>query len=160
MLLFTIIVQSVLVLVVRCDSSSSSSMAATVSTHHYEGLYRLTHIVDTTVGEVPIPSDGTYTIQMRPSTTGLNQYDIGIKIGNSMGGSATITPSTTTNQDMEDAITIGGLRSTMMMPPPELYRIEVALSDLLPSATSIQIENDIVLTIKGSKGSVQATRQV
>ena len=127
----------------------------------YIGLYRFTKIVDTTEGEVPIPNDDgstTCTLQISTGNNNLNQYDIGIKIGNSMGGSATITP--TTNQGIiDDVITIGGLRSTMMMPPPELYRIEVALSKLLPSATNIQIE-DFVLTIVGSKGSVQAIRQV
>lgn len=137
--------------------------------NNYDGLFRFTKIVDATMGDVPIPNDdtaGTHqcTMQIRPSTASSsstsimkNDYDIGIKIGNSMGASATIIPATT--QVTDDAITIGGLRSTMMMPPPELYRIEMALSDILPSATNIRIEND-VLTIKGSKGSVQATRQV
>jgi heat shock protein HslJ len=86
-------------------------------------------------------------------------YDMGIKVGNSMGGSATVTPST--NQSEDDKIAIGRLRSTMMMPPPELYRVEVTLSDLLPSATNIQIQEDNgLLTIKGPEGMVQATRQV
>ena len=126
------------------------------STQLYGGTYRFTKIYDSTVGEVPIPSDGVYTIQIRPSSSIVNQYDIGIKVGNSMGGSATITPSG--NHGIEDQISIGGLRSTMMMPPPELYRIEVALSNLLPSSTTIQIDDD-VLTINGTKGSVQAARQ-
>lgn len=151
-LLFTIIVSTASLM--HCSSSMQAASAQS-----YDGLYRLTKIVDTTIGEVPIPNDGIYTIQMRPATSSdiFNQYNIGIKVGNSMGGSATITP--TSNYDNKDEVSIGGLRSTMMMPPPELYRIEVALSDLLPSATTIKLEDD-VLTIKGSKGSVQAIRQV
>lgn len=154
-LLFTIVVSTASLM--HCSTGSMQAASA----QSYDGLYRLTKIVDTTIGEVPIPNDGIYTIQMRPSTTGssdiANQYNIGIKVGNSMGGSATITP--TAKNCGEDEVSIGGIRSTMMMPPPELYRIEVALSDLLPSATTIKMEDD-VLTIKGTKGSVQATRQV
>ncbi|NJK53461.1 MAG: hypothetical protein HC936_12805 [Leptolyngbyaceae cyanobacterium SU_3_3] len=41
----------------------------------------------------------------------MNQYDIGIKIGNSMGDRATITP--TADHGNEDEVTIGGLRSTI-----------------------------------------------
>ena len=150
-LLFTTFANPVLFV---CCSSSGTMVVA--STQLYGGTYRFTKIYDNTVGEVPIPNDGIYTIQMRPSSSIVNQYDIGIKVGNSMGGSATITPSG--NHGIEDQISIGGLRSTMMMPPPDLYRIEVALSDLLPSSTTIQIDDD-VLTINGTKGSVQAARQ-
>lgn len=151
-LLFTTLANPLLF--VRCSSRGTMGAA---STQLYGGTYRFTKIYDTTVGEVPIPNDGIYTIQMSPSSTIVNQYDIGIKVGNSMGGSATITPSA--NHGVEDQISIGGLRSTMMMPPPELYRIEVALSDLLPSSTTIQMEDD-VLTINGTKGCVQATCQI
>jgi META domain len=127
----------------------------------YDGLYILTSIVDLEIGsEIPIPNDSECTIRMQHSTTGdVNQYDIGVKVGNSMGGSATVTPSLESDTNNKAGISISGLRSTMMMPPPELYRIEVALSYLLPNAETIEIKENI-LTIKGSRGSVQASRKV
>ena len=172
LLLFTIIVHHQRsISTILCNSIMTVAAAAVpVSTHHnYDGLYRFTKIVveKTAVGgDIPIPNDDICTIQIRRSssdtdTTSINHpkyYDIGIKIGNSMGGSATITPSTCDNPEY-DEITMSGLRSTMMMPPPELYRIEMALSDLLPSVTNIQIKDDSVLTIQGPKGRIEATRQ-
>jgi META domain len=132
-------------------------LAQTMAAQNYEGSYRLTKVIDENMGEIPIPT-GDFIFRMNPSNADANQYNLGIKLGNSMGASATVSDLDNENSS-EDTISIRGVRSTMMMPPPEIFRIETAMSDLLPSVTTINLEND-VLTLKGSKGIIEATRKV
>ena len=126
-----------------------------MAVRNYEGLYRLTEVISNNMGEIPLPS-GDFILRMDPSKTEVNQYNLGIKLGNRMGSLATV--SELDNDSIEDAISISGVRSTMMMPPPEIFRVETAMSDLLPAVTTVLLENDI-LTLKGSKGVIQATRK-
>lgn len=128
-----------------------------MAVQNYEGLYFLTKVFDEKLGEIPIPA-GDFILRMDPSKTDVNQYNLGIKLGNSMGASAKVS-ELDDESSSEDAITIGGVRSTMMMPPPEIFRVETAMSDLLPAATTIALESD-VLTLKSSKGIIQATRKI
>jgi META domain len=134
----------------------ASLLAKSMALRNYEGLYQLTKVIDDIVGEIPLP-DGEYTIRIVPAKGVVNQYDISIKLGNSMGASAVVSDSD--NGSLEDAVSISGVRSTMMMPPPELFKVEVAISDVLPAATSIDLEGNLLL-IKGSKGSLQASRKI
>ena len=45
----------------------------------------------------------------------------------------------------------------MMMPPPEVFRVENALSDILPHATTISL-SDNKLTLEGSGGKIVAQK--
>jgi META domain len=132
-------------------------LARAMAVQNYEGMYRLTKVFDEKMGEIPIP-EGDFVLRMDPSKPDVNQYNLGIKLGNSMGTSA-IVSELDNESSSEDAISISGVRSTMMMPPPEIFKVETAMSDLLPAVTTIALVDD-VLTLKGSKGIIQATRKV
>jgi hypothetical protein len=134
----------------------ASLLAKSIALRKYEGFYQLTKVIDHIVGEIPLP-DGEYTVRIEPAKGVVNQYDISIKLGNNMGASAVVFDLD--NGSLEDAVSISGVRSTMMMPPHELFKVEVAISDVLPAATSIDLEGNLLL-IKGSKGSLQASRKI
>lgn len=130
-------------------------LTSTMAVSNYEGVYRLTKVLDVDMIEIPIP-EGDFTIRMKPGNVA-NQYDLGIKLGNSMGTVVTVSDS---DDGEKDAVAIGGVRSTMMMPPEKVFKLEVALSDMLPAATLIHLEDDNLLVIEGPKGTVQGTRYV
>jgi hypothetical protein len=131
-----------------------SLLTSTMAVSNYEGVYSLTKVLDANMGEIPIPS-GDFKVRMQAGKVA-NQYDMGVKLGNMMGSSVTVTDSDVSNKD---AVTISGMRSTMMMPPENIFKVEVALSDILPAANLIHLEdNDNLLVIEGPKGTVQCTR--
>jgi META domain len=118
----------------------------------FEGIYHLSKLLDADKGEIPVPRSD-FKIQMQPGKES-NQFMFRIKIGNSMGASVTVSDS---NDGNTRAVSITALRSTRMMPPKELFRVECALSDILPAANLIHLE-DNVLIIEGPKGEMQCTR--
>jgi hypothetical protein len=136
-------------------------IAIAVPNSNYEGVYRLTKVLDANMEEVPVPN-GDFTVRMQPGAQA-NQYNVNIKLGNLMGASATVSDLTTSDGTVDnvqkDAIAISGVRSTMMMPFKELYKVEMALSTILPAAKLIHLETeDTLLVIEGPKGTIQCTR--
>lgn len=128
----------------------------TMAVHNYEGVFHLTKVLNAKNEEVLVP-EGDFKVRMQPGQQA-NQYDMNIKVGNSMGASATVSGS---DDDVKDAVAIGGVRSTMMMPPKEIFEVEMALSDILPSARLIYLaENNSLLVIEGSKGTIKCTRSL
>lgn len=132
-----------------------SLLVSAMAVSNYEGEYRLIKVIDTEMGDIPVPK-GEFKIQMQPGKIA-NQYDMSIKLGNSLGTSVTV--SDYADDAKKDAVTIGGVRSTMMMPPENIFRVEVALTNMLPAATLIFLENDL-LAIEGPKGTIMCTRFV
>jgi hypothetical protein len=132
-------------------------MGRSMAVNNYEGLYRLSQLFDDEMGEIPLP-DKEFKVKMEPDAkAGVpNSYNMGLLLGNSMGGSVIVSES---DVDGKDAVKIGSLRSTMMMPPEDVFTIEMALRDTLPASTLIHLErNDELLVIEGPKGKMICTR--
>lgn len=63
------------------------------------------------------------------------------KIGNSMGGVLSLVDDSA-NLEKEQTIKVGPLRSTMMMPPPELFAVEQYLSKYLGAMKTLKLSDD------------------
>jgi len=128
-----------------------------MAVNNYEGLYRLSQLFDDQMGEMSLP-DKEFKVKMDLDAKAAvpNIYNMGLILGNSMGALVTVSDS---NEDDKDAVKIGPLRSTMMMPPEDVFKIEMALRDILPASTFIHLEqNDDMLVIEGPKGKMHCTR--
>jgi len=120
---------------------------------NYEGSYKLTQLYDSETGEVPIPKE--FVVRFRPGPAA-NRYQVGFKIGNSMGGTVIVSES---SEDSRDAVKVGPVRSTMMMPAADVYEVEKALTKMLPDMEFIRLENsDDLLVMEGPKGSMRCAR--
>ena len=108
-----------------------SAMAA--SCVNYAGTYKLSSAFENG-SPVHIPP-GNFLLQVREADTP-NVYPFGIKIGNSLGSTFSVSG------DDDRTVAVGLMRSTMMMPPPDMFELEKALSRIMPTLTSIQLEED------------------
>jgi hypothetical protein len=88
----------------------------------YQGQWNLSKaFYGPELGKFPLP-DNHIIIASFEKQDASSSYQFGIKVGNSMG-----TKITLTGKKFEggfDEVTIGPIRSTMMMPPPELQFVE------------------------------------
>ena len=122
----------------------------------YEGDYLLTELYNENHVAVAIPSDQDFRLSLVSDDVTNQQgsmsssYSFRIKIGNSMGASMTVTDESNTS------VKFGPVVATRMMPPPELFKVENGLFQVLPEASSIKL-NDGVLTLEGAKGGVVFT---
>jgi hypothetical protein len=134
-------------------------MRAQHSNSGYEGTYRLYKVIDTAAenGECTLPL-GDFRVQIKRNE---NDYDLHIKIGNSLNGQMTIVPRTSSSgphSGAHDAVSIRRISSTRMMPPEPLYRLERALLDILPEVEDIYWNDVGQLVWEGPRGSVLCTR--
>ena len=122
---------------------------------NYEGLYKLTSLYDSETGEVALP-EKEITVRFQPGND--HQYALGIKVGNSMGSTVTVSDS---SEPDRDAVSVGPVRSTMMMPPQEQFAVEKVLSRILPAMEFLHLENgNDLLVMDGSKGSMRCSRSL
>jgi hypothetical protein len=141
----------------------------------YEGSYLLSKIVDVAKGEEIFPPDGDLSIEIKAVDETINTYDWSIKIGNRLSirmvvasspplaSSEVVSSSNNDSNSDKDAVSFAtGMISTRMMPPKELYRLEVALSGILPATQfmyfDLNDESQQAITMEGPKGSVHFTR--
>lgn len=123
----------------------------------YVGKYRLTAVYDAKQESIFLPSpEYTFEITNDETTKSANDYSFGITLGNSMGGSFAVTPAE--ESDQSDAVKFSPLFSTAMMPPDDVFAVEMALSAALTDATSIELSDKNVITIGGEKGKIQGTK--
>jgi hypothetical protein len=110
----------------------------------YTGSYRLTGVYESG-NKINIP-DGDFLFKME-ETEDPNTFSFGIKIGNSLGSSFTVVPGT-------HKISVGMVRSTMMMPPPEIFALEQTLSKILPVVDTISL-CDESLILEGDEAKLE-----
>jgi hypothetical protein len=122
---------------------------------NYSGTYKITQLMDATSGEVPLKRE-RFKVTLQPSDLEENSYSLSMVIGNSMGGYLTVVSGAGDNQD---SVSIGPIRSTRMMPSEDVYRVEVALQNIVPAANSIALSSDGLLVLDGPKGSLTCTRE-
>merc|ERR1711862_200586 len=71
---------------------------------------------------------------------GKASYNLGIKIGNNLRTRLMITSSG--NESQEKTVEVGPVMSTMMMPPRELFDLEMFLSDAFPKTNRLELKEE------------------
>jgi META domain len=117
------------------------------------GKYSLSEVFDAKEEPVQLPV-GRFDLQVAPvesdgaeTESETIRYRYNLKIGNMLGGSFEMTRTTNVLTKM------GPMRSTMMMPPQELYALENKLNKMFPAVTVLDLEEG-KLVFKGSEGSI------
>jgi len=117
----------------------------------YAGTYTITQLYDSELGQVALPKE--FKLRMQPAEN--NHYNLSMKLGNSMGGTVVVSESTEVGRD---AVSAGPMRSTMMMPPPDIYNVEKAVNKIIPAVEFIYIDGNVVV-FEGPKGSMRCTKE-
>jgi len=132
----------------------SATMALSTN---YEGTYRLTKLYDSEAGEITLPRPN-FQVRFVPAA-GDNQYQLNIKLGNSLGGTATVSESSEAGRD---AFSVGPMRSTRMMAPPEINAVERAVLKIVPGMETIYFDASAgdVLVLEGPTGSMQCQKSL
>jgi heat shock protein HslJ len=117
------------------------------------GKYSLSEVYDAKEEPVQLPV-GRFDLQVAPvendgeeTESDTIRYRYNLKIGNMLGGSFEMTRTT------NELTKMGPMRSTMMMPPQELYALENKLNKMFPAVTLLDLEEG-KLAFKGSEGSI------
>ena len=136
------------------------SHAAAVSP--FAGTWLIQEIYDESMEQKSLP-DGQYTFAISQAEDE-EHLRLGIRVGNSMSSHITLleeaeeessSPST-----IKQSVQVGGMMSTMMMPPDELFKLEVLLSDIVPQTKTMVLENENhTLTFLGEAGKIVCTSQ-
>lgn len=101
----------------------------------FVGKWKLIEAYDEEFQLVTLP-EGDYVFDLKDEDSQSDNLVAYIKIGNNMRSTITFLDEA----DQGDNITVGGLRSTMMMPPEPLFRLESFLSNSLPKMNLVQKE--------------------
>jgi hypothetical protein len=128
-----------------------------------EGTYDLVRVTDSDDHEVTWPrEDQTFTLRLTPVPDDPDTYRLHVKIGNNMGCGVHVHTATTDDPRSGQAtVTLEPVHSTMMMPPEELFKLEMVLSRVLPQITSIELDAaQQRLTLRGAQGTLVARTNV
>jgi hypothetical protein len=128
----------------------------------FAGSWKLTSVFDDEMAPIIVP-EGDFRLTLEPSKDfwRSGNYDMGLKIGNRLGGrmTALVRKETDGLGGEKRNIRIGPVRSTMMMPEASVFRLEVALTDILPAAATAELviqeaEGTTLLVLEGPKGKL------
>jgi hypothetical protein len=108
----------------------------------FVGSWNLVEIYSESMTPETLPA-GSYHFKIQE--TDLEHLQLNIKVGNSLSSFVTLEGG---ESDASQKVTIGGVRSTMMMPPEDQIKLETYLSNMLPKITSITLVDD-TLTLEG-----------
>lgn len=100
---------------------------------NYQGTYKITAVFENSAS-VPIPTNYNNDDNMFRITIDrieLNIYNFHMKIGNSMGTTMTVLLGKSTTKATMNDVQFGPIRSTKMMPSPDVYQVEVAMKHML-----------------------------
>jgi hypothetical protein len=121
-------------------------------TADYSGTYRLIAGTDAVRNAITIPP-GDFRLEIA-ATSKQSQYQISIKVGNSMSTFFTVkTPNESSVLSAKESIEVGGVRSTRMLPSPTLAALERVLSNALPAMSTIEV-SDGQLLLEGDAGDL------
>ena len=123
----------------------------------FMGEWKIESMMDTTGSNVRLPTDKDIVVLISASSSSSSSSSnipdkISVKVGNTMSGPIQVLSSSQDHSSMN--VKIGpNLMSTMMMPPPELYVIEQALSKLLPTIERMVLSEEkqnVIMTTSDS----------
>lgn len=104
------------------------------------GSWNLVQIYSENMTPETLP-DGSYHFKIQEQNS--EHLQISIKVGNNLSSSVTLGGG---ESDASQQVTIGGVRSTMMMPPDSQFKLETYLSNMLPKITSmIRVDDTLIL---------------
>jgi hypothetical protein len=112
----------------------------------YEGKYLLSEVFDSRDEPVLLPL-GRFDLEVSSagSESDPGRHKFSLHLGNYFGGSFVV------DQNDPKQVKVGPMRSTMMMPPQDVYALENALNKILPACTTIDLQGD-KLELRGSEG--------
>lgn len=99
----------------------------------YTGRWQIVETYDEDLQPVELP-EGSFYMELKDDDSEDDALVAFMKIGNSMRSKITFSGTS----ESGDAIAVGGLMSTMMMPPEPLFRFETYLSNTLPKMTTVE----------------------
>lgn len=114
----------------------SKLFVAMANKETFIGKWKIVEALDEQFQPFALP-EGQFFIQLENDKNGDNALMAFIRIGNNMRTKITFGDSTSDG----DSISVGGLMSTMMMPPEPLFRLETYLSNTMPKMTTVQTED-------------------
>jgi heat shock protein HslJ len=132
-----------------------SSLCSSVAAHQdLQGNYTITRIKSDSHKNVNLnASRYTFEISYQGNTThGASIYLFGVTIGNIIGGTMTVNKANATIRETSSW-------STRMYPGPRLYKIELALLDVIGEANQLEHKNNNTLVVRGSGGTLTLRRQ-
>jgi hypothetical protein len=111
----------------------------------FVGSWNLVEIYSENMTPETLPP-GSYHFKIQEQDP--EHLQLNIKVGNNLGSSITLLEGSDNNASFQK-VRIGGVRSTMMMPPENQFKLETYLSNMLPKITSITIVDDTTLILEG-----------
>jgi hypothetical protein len=136
------------------------ALAFGMTTSNYEGSYHLAAVYNKDNMGIELPSlEYTIRLQKKRHEDDSDIYSMEMRIGNSIGAQLAVMDIV----DEPSTVTVGGLVSTRMLPSPEIYQVETAISDVLKgTSTTIRFKNEADSTqhliIEGSNGAMECKR--
>ena len=124
------------------------SVAAT----NYEGNYRLKEVAGDEIAAVVLPRD--FDVKLEAVDGKPDEYNLYAKIGNNLSTRIKVSHGS----EGPDALKLGMVRSSRMMPPQDIFKVEQALSSLLPDMNQIQLEGEELL-LQGPRGKIICSKQ-
>jgi hypothetical protein len=109
----------------------------------FVGTWKLVETYDEDMHQVDLPG-GSFSFKIK-ETEESNRLMLAIKVGNQMSAPIFLEGD---GESSPQSISFKGMRSTMMMPAENLFKLETYLTNTLPKMDSMSIENEI-LTFNG-----------
>eukprot|EP00529_Nitzschia_sp_RCC80_P036119 CAMPEP_0113456290 /NCGR_PEP_ID=MMETSP0014_2-20120614/8811_1 /TAXON_ID=2857 /ORGANISM="Nitzschia sp." /LENGTH=163 /DNA_ID=CAMNT_0000347739 /DNA_START=119 /DNA_END=610 /DNA_ORIENTATION=+ /assembly_acc=CAM_ASM_000159 len=134
-------------------AATTTTTTASLTPDEVMGDWKLVELFDDQNEPVEIPdapSDDGFVLHLtekQGAGDGDNDDDDGktlslyTKIGNNMGGIMLLVDDET-NSNNEQTIKVGPLRSTMMMPPPQIFALETYLTKYLSTMDTLKLNDD------------------
>jgi hypothetical protein len=128
----------------------------------FAGSWRLAEVFDDRMASINLP-EGSFLLTLQPKDDfwSSGTYDLGLALGNRLGGRMTVAVPMESDglSPGKRNIKIGPVRSTMMMPEESVFRLEVALTDILPEMSTIELvinqqDETTLLVFEGPKGKL------
>jgi hypothetical protein len=108
--------------------------------------------------EIPIP--GNYTVTFLPVENDNLKLDMTIQVFNTIMTTMNFNGATISETGAIADVTMDPVRSTMMMPEPDAYKVEIAIGEILSTVDTVFIEMlqddtmTVTITLEGSGGTI------
>jgi hypothetical protein len=126
----------------------------------FAGSWKLAEVFDDRMASINLPEgDFLFTLQPSKDFWRSGTYDMSLALGNRLGGRITVAVPMESDglSPGKRKIRIGPVRSTMMMPEESVFRLEVAMTDILPEMSTIELKEEdgtALLVLEGPKGKL------
>jgi hypothetical protein len=128
----------------------------------FAGSWKLSEVFDDRMAPINLPGD-SFLMSLQPTKDYWRSgtYDMSLALGNRLGGRITVAVPMESDglSPLKRRIRIGPVRSTMMMPEESVFLLEVAMTDILPEMSTIELvtneeDGTALLVLEGPKGKL------